>query len=72
MLCNEERSRSSGQTEAGSCDIRLSSWLAKLTKNSDLNLIVYVGYTEEIADMFILYVVLFNTMHGDFKYASDR
>jgi hypothetical protein len=38
--------------------------LAESTKNSELKLIVYVCYTEEIADMFIPYVILFNTMHG--------
>jgi hypothetical protein len=37
---------------------------AKPTKSSDLKLIVNVCYTEEIADVFIPYVVLFDTMHG--------
>jgi hypothetical protein len=46
--------------------------LAEPTKSSDLKLIVYVYYTEEIADMFIPYVILLVTMHGNSKYASDR
>jgi hypothetical protein len=46
--------------------------LAEQTKSSDLKLIVYVYYTKVIADVFIPYVILLNTMHGMSKCVSDR
>jgi hypothetical protein len=45
--------------------------VAEPTKSSDLKLIVYVCYTEEIVDMVVPDVILLYPMHENSKYALD-